>query len=159
MPSRPEELIRLLDLKPHPEGGFYAEVYRSSSPVTTAAGSTRPALSTIHFLLTIGQKSRWHRVDADEAWHFYEGAPLNLYWAHDLRSVHRASVGPPDVDRQPVAVVPAGAWQAAHSTGEYTLVGCSVAPGFDFAGFRLLADHEGCEQWMRDCPPELARYL
>ena len=129
---RAQELIRSLGLAPHPEGGYYREVHRSP-----AAPGQRPASTAIYFLLVAGQVSRWHRVDAEEAWHHYEGGPLELLWEDG--DVVRAALGP---DRH-LAVVPAGAWQAARPLGDYALMGCTVAPGFDFRGFSLLADVPG----------------
>jgi uncharacterized protein len=125
-------LIEALGLQPHPEGGWYAETWRDAAP----AGQ-RPASSAICFLLRAGEASRWHRVDATEVWHHYAGAPLELRIAADS-AVRRATLGMDlDAGERPQAVVPAGAWQAARSLGEWTLVGCTVAPAFDFAGFEL----------------------
>jgi predicted cupin superfamily sugar epimerase len=141
--SRADELIELLDLRPHPEGGFYREVFRSTSHVTTAdPRGTRTALTTIYFLLPGGTHSRWHQVDSDEVWHFYEGDPLELLELDaDGGSLVRHRLGPADGTGQlPVHTIPAGAWQAAQPAGSYTLVGCTVGPGFDFADFRMLAD-------------------
>lgn len=152
--DRPSELIRILGLQPHPEGGWYAEAHRSPAP----AGGRSPVTS-IYFLLTSGQKSRWHRIDADEVWHFYEGAPLELLWSTDLRRCTRVHLGPVEGDHRPVAVVPPGSWQAARSAGAYTLVGCTVAPGFEFARFRLLADDAAGRDLLEGAPPELVRFL
>lgn len=143
--ARAAALVRSLGLAPHPEGGHYAELYRSMRTVSGAGehgDARRSALTTIYFLLAAGEQSRWHRVEADEVWHHYEGAPLELFWIDASRTtLHRATLGPvDDLGALPVAVVPAGCWQAARSTGDYTLVGCSVAPGFDFADFALLDD-------------------
>ena len=143
--ARAAALVRLLDLAPHPEGGRFAEVFRSARPVRGGGergDATRAALTTIYFLLTAGEHSRWHRVEADEVWHHHEGAPLELLWVDaERRTLHRATLGPvDDAGTRPVAVVPAGCWQAARATGPHTLVGCTVAPGFDFADFALLDD-------------------
>src|SRR5688572_25886917 len=118
-------------MQPHPEGGHYVEIYRSGP------------LTSIFFLLTAGDISRWHRVmGSDEAWHFYEGNPLELFTADDgFARVERHVLGPVADGRRPVHVVPGGVWQAARSTGEYTLVGCSVGPAFDFANFEMLRDN------------------
>jgi predicted cupin superfamily sugar epimerase len=147
--SRPDALVRHLSLRPHPEGGWYSEVFRSRDLVTPSdRRAERAALTTIYFLLGAGQQSRWHRVTSDEAWHFYEGAPLEL-WIVDpeLERLERILLGPysPDPSHidpttRPVHVVPAGYWQAARPTGDYVLTGCSVAPGFDFADFSMLSD-------------------
>lgn len=157
--SRAAELIGLLGLEPHPEGGYYREIFRSASRVTTAdARGTRSALTTIYFLLPAGTKSRWHQVDSDEVWHFYEGEPLELLEL-DARgtalSRHRLGrVG--EGDTFPVRTIPAGAWQAARPLGAYTLVGCTVGPGFEFVDFRLLADDPARAAAVRAAWPELA---
>ena len=137
---RPEELIDSLGLRPHPEGGWYAEVFRSESTVAPADGrGSRRALTTIYFLLTAGQVSRLHRVTSDEVWHFYEGSPLALLVAPgDLASLSGVTLGPVGQAAAPVFTVPAGWWQGARPLGDYTLVGCTVGPGFDFADFELL---------------------
>jgi predicted cupin superfamily sugar epimerase/predicted GNAT family N-acyltransferase len=138
--ARPDELIAALGLQPHPEGGWYAEVFRSASAVRPEDGrGSRAALTTIYFLLTAGQVSRLHRVSSDEVWHFYEGGPLELTVAPgDLASLSRTTLGPAADSAAPVFTVPAGFWQGARPLGDYTLVGCTVGPGFDFADFELL---------------------
>lgn len=128
------EIIRRLELRPHPEGGHYRETFRD--PRVDAAG--RAASTAIYYLLGVGETSEWHRVDAAEIWHFYAGAPLVLTLSpngHDA-SAHRLG---PDLlaGQRPQLAVPAGTWQSATSLGAWTLVGCTVAPGFDFAGFEL----------------------
>lgn len=141
--SRAAELIALLGLEPHPEGGFFREVFRSTSRVATAdARGARSALTTIYFLLSAGTQSRWHQVDSDEVWHFYEGDPLELLELDArARTLSRHRLGPVgDGDASPVRTIPAGAWQAARPLGAYTLVGCTVGPGFEFADFRMLSD-------------------
>lgn len=138
--SRSDDLIAALGLQPHPEGGWYAEVFRSASTVQPAdARGTRSALTTIYFLLTAGQTSRLHRVVSDEVWHFYEGNPLELTVAPgDLATLSRVTLGPAGESSAPVHAVPAGFWQGARPVGAYALVGCTVGPGFDFADFELL---------------------
>jgi uncharacterized protein len=133
------DIIQFLDLKPHPEGGFYRETFRD---VPNAKG--RAASTLIYFLLQAGQVSAWHRVDAAEAWHFYSGAPLRLaFWqAGDrLRTVELGTDFA--AGQRPQCVVPAGFWQMAEvpaqSAPGWTLVGCSVAPGFEFSGFEMAA--------------------
>jgi uncharacterized protein len=127
------ELIRILDLKPHPEGGHFRETFRD--PRTLDGG--RAASTAIYFLLARGERSHWHRVDAVEAWHYYAGAPLKLEIADgDARTTVTLGANIA-AGEQPQGIVPAGAWQAAESLGDWTLVGCTVAPGFDFAGFEL----------------------
>jgi predicted cupin superfamily sugar epimerase len=129
-----DAVIKKLDLKPHPEGGFYRETFRD--PQTNAQG--RSVSSLIYFLLGAGDVSDWHRVDATEIWHYYAGAPLVLTQSpngHDAFALHLG----PDVltGQHPQIVVPANHWQTATSLGAWTLVGCTVAPAFDFAGFEL----------------------
>jgi predicted cupin superfamily sugar epimerase len=126
------DVIRLLALEPHPEGGHYRETFRDPRTVDGRALST-----AIYFLLARGQRSHWHRIDAVEIWHHYAGAPLALsVFGADGTSVVRLGSDVAAADR-PQAIVPAGAWQAAESLGAWTLVGCTVAPGFDFTGFEL----------------------
>lgn len=128
------EIVRVLDLKPHPEGGHYRETFRDPRTVDGRALST-----AIYFLLARGERSRWHRVDAAEAWHFYAGAPLRLEIARDDKTPVETVVLGFDLEagERPQAIAPANAWQAAESLGDWTLVGCTVAPGFEFAGFQL----------------------
>jgi predicted cupin superfamily sugar epimerase len=130
------DLIRLLDLQPHPEGGHYRETFRDTRTIETG----RAASTAIYFLLARGERSHWHRVDAVEVWHYYAGAPLTLELADDKGSIERLTLGP-DIaaGERPQGIVPADAWQAAESLGDWTLVGCTVAPGFEFAGFGLAA--------------------
>jgi predicted cupin superfamily sugar epimerase len=134
-PEAAERLIADLGLEPHPEGGWYRETWRHAGP-----HKGRGAGSAIYFLLRAGEVSAWHRVDAAEVWHFYAGAPLELEVVHDGRS-RRERLGP-DVPggERPQRVVPAGAWQRARSLGAFTLVGCTVSPAFEFAGFELAPD-------------------
>ena len=129
-----EEVARLLGLKPHPEGGFFRETFRD----TREDASGRAASTAIYYLLRAGEVSAWHRVDAAEAWHFYAGAPLALTVSLDGRDVAVHRLGP-DLARgeRPQFVVPAQWWQSARSLGIWTLVGCTVAPGFTFAGFEM----------------------
>ena len=138
-----KDLIQALQLAPHPEGGWYREIYRSADRVQRGDQS-RSATTAIYFLLEQHQLSRWHVVDADEIWHFYAGAPLELL-AYDPGS-RRLSVRfarPRWFRRPPVGIIPAGVWQAARSLGEYSLVGCTVSPGFEFSGFRFTVDLPG----------------
>lgn len=142
--QRAAHLIERLGLRPHPEGGHYREVHRSPSTVTPDDGRPpRPALTTIYFLLAAGEVSRWHRVLSDETWHHHEGAPLELFVSDlEFTEVETTFVGPFEADAgtEPLRVVPAGTWQAARSTGAYTLVSCSVGPGFVFDDFVMLRD-------------------
>lgn len=126
-----ERLIQLLDLIPHPEGGHYRQTFRDES-----GGGTRGHSTLIYFLLKAGETSHWHRIDAAEVWHHYRGAPVELKIDGEI-----VLLGPAIEDgQQPQAVVPPGSWQAARSLGDYSLVGCTVAPGFDFATFELAPD-------------------
>lgn len=156
MTPRVEELIQLLDLQPHPEGGHYREVYRSPCKVSPSdARQQRAALTTIYFLLADGQHARVHRVAADEVWHHYEGGPMELlWWDADWQLVDRMLLGPVSPRNRPLAVVPAGCWQAAFPTGKYALVGCTVAPGFDFADFELLGDTPATAAEFKRANPE-----
>jgi predicted cupin superfamily sugar epimerase len=127
-------VIRLLDLKPHPEGGHFREMFRDERQVD----GEHAASTAIYFLLARGERSHWHRIDAVEMWHWYAGAPLELEIAQNERRIERATLGNDLASGQrPQAVVPAYAWQAAQSLGDWTLCGCTVAPGFDFSGFEL----------------------
>ena len=141
MHPRASELVRRLELQPHPEGGLFRRTFRSSLSITPGdSRGQRAALTAIYFLLVDEGISRWHRVLSDEAWHWYEGAPLELFTAPDAGGVVTRHVLGPYTDlAAPQHVVPAGDWQAARGTGAYTLVGCCVGPGFDFADFSLLA--------------------
>lgn len=140
--SRAEELRRTLDLVPHPEGGWYREIHRSPHRVSDGRRE-RAAVTTIYFLLESGEHSRWHRVASEEIWHHHEGAPLELLVVEpDTWSVSSSRLGPLDGEQAPCRVVRAGRWQAARTTGEYTLVACTVAPGFEFDDFTLLDDDE-----------------
>lgn len=134
------DVIESLQLAPHPEGGWYREVYRSTERVERSDES-RSATTAIYYLLEQGQLSRWHVVDADEIWHFYSGAPLELL-AYDPRSrqLNRQLLNVPSAEATPIGIIPSGVWQAARTLGEYSLVGCTVSPGFEFSGFRFTAD-------------------
>ena len=132
-------LIDKLDLKPHPEGGSYREIYRSSVRVQMVRGE-RSAITAVYYLLERNQISRWHVVESDEIWHFYEGSPLELL-AYDpaTRALVRCVLGNTKDDHERVGVIRKGLWQAARSLGEFSLVGCSVGPGFEFEDFQLVA--------------------
>lgn len=126
------DVIRLLELKPHPEGGHFRETFRDPKTINGRSAST-----AIYFLLTRGERSHWHRIDAVETWHWYNGAPINLSIAlggtqQTVRLGNSLMAG-----ERPQAIVPAGAWQMAESTGDWTLCGCTVAPGFEFSSFEL----------------------
>jgi predicted cupin superfamily sugar epimerase len=159
-PDRVAELIETLALAPHPEGGFYREIWRAPLGVAPADGrGVRAALTSIYFLLSAGDVSRWHRVRSDELWHHYEGAPLELWIAPpDALRIERLRLGPLGPDHAPVRCVPANAWQAARSLGAYTLVGCSVGPGFEFADFELLRDRADLADALCGALPEAAAF-
>jgi len=127
-----QEIVRLLDLAPHPEGGFFRETFRDPQTVDGRSVST-----AIYYLLPAGQISAWHRVDAAELWHFYAGAPMALGVDDgNGRTVHRLGIDLA-AGQRPQAVVPAGVWQSARSFGAWTLVGCTVAPAFEFSRFEI----------------------
>jgi len=130
-------IIARLGMQPHPEGGHFVETFRDAPGPDGRSRST-----AIYFLLQAGEKSHWHRVDAVEIWHYHAGAPLRLGIAAPGQPPGQSPVWSllgSDIaaGQRPQLVVPAGHWQAAESTGAFTLVGCTVAPGFDFAGFEL----------------------
>jgi hypothetical protein len=133
MPPSADEVIRLLGLEPHPEGGHFRETFRD------APGADGRALSTaIVYLLREGERSHWHRVDAAEVWHFHAGAPLRLRISPAGGTSETVTLGIAlAAGERPQAVAPAGAWQSAESLGAWTLVGCTVAPGFEFEGFEM----------------------
>jgi predicted cupin superfamily sugar epimerase len=127
------EVVRLLGLEPHPEGGFYRENFRAPAEPGRRAAST-----AIYYLLREGDVSAWHRTDADEVWHYYAGAPLKLTLSDGGRDRSAVRLGADlTAGERPQAVVPAGAWQTARSLGAWTLVGCTVAPAFEFSGFEM----------------------
>lgn len=156
---RARALIVRLDLEPHPEGGWYREIYRSSEPVQTTRGA-RSAITAIYYLLERDQISRWHVVEADEIWHFYEGAPLELL-AYDPqpRALRRCVLGSTTDDNERVAGIRQGVWQAARSLGDFSLVGCSVGPGFDFEDFRFVASLPGHRAHFEDTLEPFASLL
>jgi predicted cupin superfamily sugar epimerase len=128
-----DEVIAALGLRPHPEGGRYAETWRDPAPE-----GVRPVSSAIYYLLRRGERSAWHRVDATEVWHHYAGDPLELSIEDEGGTVAVVHLGDDlAAGERPQAVVPAGAWQAARPLGDWTLAGCTVAPAFDFEGFEL----------------------
>lgn len=127
------DVIGLLELSQHPEGGWFRETWRADTP-----SGKRPAGTAIYYLLTEGERSHWHRVDSAEIWHFYAGDPLQLEISRDGKAVDTLVVGS-DLRRghRPQHIVPPRTWQAARSLGAWTLVGCTVSPGFEFDGFEL----------------------
>ncbi len=129
-----DAIIRRLGLRPHPEGGHFAEVHRDRPP-----DGGRGAVTSIHFLLRAGEVSHWHRVtDATEIWYHHAGGPLELAISTDSRSIETVRLGSDlAAGERPQAVVPADAWQSARPLGDWTLVGCAVAPAFEFSSFVL----------------------
>lgn len=129
-----DDVITQFGLEPHPEGGWYRQTW-----VANAASGTRPAGTAILFLLKSGERSHWHRIDAAEIWHFHAGAPLELRIAADAQGPSRPLVLGNMLSRgqRPQAIVPPHHWQSAFSLGDWTLVGCTVSPGFQFEGFEL----------------------
>jgi len=126
-------IIAALGLHPHPEGGYYRETFRDDQPTGGRAHST-----AIYYLLPAGQISAWHRVDAIEIWHYHAGAPLELSLSADGITTERQILGGDILAGQrPQGIMPRGGWQSARSLGDWTLVGCTVAPGFEFAGFEM----------------------
>ena len=130
----PNEIIRMLGLRPHPEGGHYGETYRAP-----AEAGTRTNLTAIYYLLQADEISAWHRVDADEAWLWHAGGPLALTLSPpDGKGAASVTLGPDlRAGQRPQAIVPAGHWQTAETLGAWTLVSCLVAPGFEFSGFTM----------------------
>ncbi len=126
-----DEIIALLDLQPHPEGGWYRETFRDARTV-----EGRSAGTAIYFLLRAGERSHWHRVDATEIWHWHAGGALKL----EIEGAPAVMLGPDlEAGQRPQGIVPAGVWQAAEPMGDWVLVGCTVSPGFEFSGFELAA--------------------
>ena len=130
---RPEDIVRELGMQPHPEGGWYVQTFRDGQ------GEARGHSTAIYYLLQAGQRSHWHRVhDAAEVWHYYSGAPLALHLFDEGIGSRTIMLGTDlAAGERPQAVVSANCWQAAETTGDYTLVGCTVAPGFEFSSFEM----------------------
>jgi len=127
-----DEIIDLLKLVPHPEGGYFVETFRDTN------GGDRALSTAIYYLLKAGQRSHWHRVDAAEIWHWHSGAPLALSISPDGIASETQTLGADLMaGHRPQLIVPQNHWQAAAPLGDFTLVGCTVAPGFDFSGFEM----------------------
>lgn len=126
------QIIAMLGLERHPEGGWYVQTFRDGSD-----GSGRARSTAIYYLLEAGERSHWHRVDAVEIWHWYAGAPLALAVSSGDRAERHMLGSRLEDGERPQVIVPEGAWQSAEALGEWTLVGCTVAPGFEFAGFEM----------------------
>jgi len=128
-----DQIIERLKLEPHPEGGWFRETFRDTSETNGRSHGT-----AIYYLLRAGEASHWHRVDATEIWHWYAGDTLALKLSDDGKTSQTLNLGPDLASgAQPQLIVPKGIWQAAEPLGAFTLVGCTVAPGFDFAGFEM----------------------
>ena len=154
-----EKLVARLGLEPHPEGGLFREIFRSSRRVGEGA-EERAAVTSIWFLIPASGRSRWHRVAQDEVWHFCGGRPLDLLLlAPDLERTETRVLSPLGAPGEPIAVVPAHHWQAARPRGGWTLASCTVAPGFEYSDFALLADHSDLSARLRERHPELAELL
>lgn len=158
---RAEELIRTLGLEPHPEGGWYREVFRSVRRVQPFDGRpSRSGLTVIYFLLVDGAHSRWHRVASDEAWSWVEGDALELLHIDAaLTSVTTQMLAAPGEGVEAAAVIRSGDWQAARTTGAYTLVTCSVGPGFDFVDFTMMSDDAETADAVRTRLPDAAAMI
>ena len=131
--QRAKDIISTLGLQPHPEGGWYTETWRAE-----AADGTRASGTAIYYLLEAGDVSHWHRVDATEIWHWYAGGPLSLTMSSNGHDAESSLLGPEiAAGQRPQRIVPAGWWQTATSMGAWTLVGCTVSPGFEFSGFEM----------------------
>lgn len=131
--TSPSEIIAALGMNPHPEGGHYVETFRDEEGPKGRGFST-----AIYYLLQVGEYSHWHRVDAVEIWHWYAGAPLALTLSENGHDAQAFRLGPNIlVEERPQVIVPRNAWQTAESLGAWTLVGCTVSPGFHFDGFEL----------------------
>lgn len=180
MPSntRAQTLIDTLQLQPHPEGGWFREVFRATAQVQPADGRTpRHALTSIYFLLEARQRSHWHRVTSDEVWVHLEGSPLSLWAWNAMNNEAVCTVlGPVDMamGRHPQHTIPAGLWQAAEPLADdapgasagspdnpqgYTLVACMVGPGFDFVDFELMQSHSAEAIQLRQTWPELNGFI
>ncbi|TAX57544.1 cupin domain-containing protein [Rhizobium leguminosarum] len=129
----PEDIIRELGMQPHPEGGWYVQTFRDT------VGGERGHSTAIYYLLTRGRRSHWHRVhDAAEVWHYYAGAPLSLHRSEDGTASETLTLGTNlSAGERPQAIIPVNWWQAAETLGDFTLVGCTVSPGFEFSSFEM----------------------
>jgi predicted cupin superfamily sugar epimerase len=159
--NRIKELRDLLGLDEHPEGGYFKETYRSNLIIQSPqVNAERSAMTDIYFMLTHGQVSRFHKVRHDELWNFYEGSALRLYdydpQSEKIKIVTLGSI--PDCDCYKY-VIPADHWQAAVSLGDYSLVGCTVAPGFDFQDFTFFETDSPVKKKLLAMHPELARFV
>jgi len=161
MHPRASSLIESLGLSPHREGGYFREVFRSSSLVTAkSSGTRRTAITSIYYLLPAGEVSRFHRVTSDEVWHYLEGDPLELYLIDpSLIALHTHLLGPASDKAQPIYTVPANYWQAALPKGAFTLAGCAVGPGFEYEDFALLSQEAALWATVRERFPSVGPLL
>ena len=161
MHPRAQSLIRALALEPHPEGGYYREVFCSPQRITAPyITGDRPGLTAIYFLLTAADHSRWHRLRFDECWSHLEGEPLMLHSFHaDTHEHVEMRLGPLEAGAQPLHTVPAGLWQAAQPLGQYSLVSAIVGPGFEFADLTFLSDELESERILRANLPGLVHLV
>jgi hypothetical protein len=159
MHPRAAEILEILGMRPHPEGGHYVEEFRSAHRVQVVERKVeRAAITAIYFLLSAGECSRWHRVLSDETWHYQEGDAIELLLFSDGK-VERHRIGPVAPETRPTCVVPAGTWQAARTTGDYTLVACTVGPGFEYADFALAVDAPEVAAKIASAGPDLAKFI
>jgi predicted cupin superfamily sugar epimerase len=137
-PTSASEIAKLLNLIPHPEGGYYKETYRCDESMTRSDGTTRSAGTAIYYLLVGTEPAAWHKVASDEIWHYYAGDLLELELRDEegISSVHKLGMDPAH-GAYPQFIIPKHIWQRARCTGQWTLVGCTVSPGFDFADFEM----------------------
>lgn len=161
MNCQASQIIRQLRLVPHPEGGFYREMFRSARLVQPEDGRPpRPGLTGIYFLLPAGCRSRWHRILSDEIWLHLDGSPLLLHLLDPtLDSPRQLRLSRLSEGGEPLHSIPAGWWQAAEPLGEYSLVSCAVGPGFDFTDFSLMADLPSAAAQLQTAAPGLLHLL
>jgi predicted cupin superfamily sugar epimerase len=161
MNKRAETLIQLLKLSTHPEGGYYRETYRSDIKVKSPQNNQlRNTVTDIYFLLVSGQISRFHQVLHDEIWHFYEGDPLELVELQYANlEITKTILGGGKDQVNYKHCIKGGNWQAACSLGEYSLAGCTVAPGFDFSDFKLLKEDQDLSSAILQKYPEFSHLI
>ena len=150
--------MKPIDLVEHPEGGRYKEVFRSASTIQTSKGARKSALTHIYFSLNKGEISRFHKVDSDEVWNLYQGEGVYLYlWDGSSSLPERTTLSA--AENCFCSVIPAGIWQAAEPIGGKVLVGCSVAPGFEFADFELIDPDSDTAKLLFSIDPKLKRLI
>lgn len=161
MITRAKELIQQFNLSKHPEGGYFREVYRSKNNCTIGpSGDVKSWLTDIYFLLTGNDISRFHRVKHDEIWHFYEGDPLVLTEIYPVSmEIHTITIGQPGPSLNYKHCVKGSTWQSAYTIGEYSFVGCTVGPGFEFVDFEMLANNNTIKTTILSKYPELEKFI